>query len=220
MGKLVLIRHGQSVWNKKNIFTGWIDIGLSEKGIFEALEAGDRISEEVFDIIYTSTLVRAKMTAFLAMSKNLSPRVPFIVQEDRWSKMCDENSKKTLLPVMEAKELNERYYGELQGKNKDQVKKEVGVEQFVKWRRSYDVEPPAGESLKMTIDRVWPFFESSILPRLESGENVLIAAHGNSIRGIVMHLDNLNKEEIVKLEIPTGEPIFYVYEDGKFLKKS
>lgn len=215
MGKLVLLRHGESLWNKKNIFTGWVDIPLSETGVDEALLAGDKIAHIPFHVMYVSKLIRAQMTGFIALAKNQSGKVPLFLQEEERgpSKMNTE-----MIPVYASQALNERHYGSLQGKNKDEVRSEVGDEQFKLYRRSYDVRPPEGESLKMTIDRTMPYFKDKIIPHLEKGENVLIAAHGNSLRGIVMFLDNLTPNEVVHLEIPTGLPILYHYEKGKWSK--
>lgn len=198
MGKLILLRHGESVWNKKNVFTGWIDIGLSERGVEESLEAGDKLADIAFDAVYVSKLVRAQMTALIALSKNKKSKTVLFSGQEKES-----------ISVVQTEALNERHYGELQGKNKDAVKKEFGEEQFRLWRRSYDVCPPGGESLKMTIERALPFCQKEIFPRVERGETVLVCAHGNSIRGIVMYLDKLSKEDVVKLEIPTGVPLFY-----------
>lgn len=211
MGRLVLLRHGESVWNKKNIFTGWIDVPLSAKGVEESLGAGKRLRDVRFDVVYTSTLIRAQMTGFLALSESRDERVPVLMNDE--AKGLGE-----IIPVYATPALNERHYGELQGKSKDQIKREVGEAQFKLWRRSFDVAPPGGESLKMTIGRAMPYFKERIIPDLEKGKNVLIAAHGNSLRGIVMYLDGLTADEVVHLEIPTGEPLFYVYENGKWKK--
>lgn len=222
--KLVLLRHGQSEWNKKNLFTGWVDVSLSEKGISEALDAGERIAHIPFHVIYTSTLIRAQMTAVLAMSKHKSGQVPCFVHEHdenhlKMAKINNKAAEQDLVFVYTSDQLNERMYGDLQGMNKDETKKKFGEEQFVKWRRSYDTPPPNGESLKMTKERTLPYFEKRVLPHLEKGENVLISAHGNSLRAIVMELENLTPEQVVKLEIPTGEPLCYVFENNKFFKK-
>ncbi len=223
--KLILLRHGQSEWNKKNLFTGWVDVSLSEKGIKEALNAGSRIAHIPFDVIYTSTLIRAQLTAMLAMSNHGDGKVPcFIHEQDKahmeMAKIYNKKAEAETVPVYMSKDLNERMYGELQGMNKDEVKAQYGEEQFVKWRRSYDTPPPNGESLKMTKERTLPYFEKRIMPHLEKGENVLISAHGNSLRSIVMQLENLSPEQVVKLEIPTGEPLCYIYENKTFSKKS
>ena len=213
--KLVLLRHGQSVWNLKNVFTGWVDVPLSPKGIEEALEAGRQLKDIDFDVAFTSTLVRAQMTLFLAMSE--SERVPVVLHpEEAWSRF--HNDKMSTLPVYCHSALNERMYGDLQGKNKDETREEFGADQVHIWRRSYDVAPPHGESLKMTKERALPYFDHKIIPFLEKGKNVIISAHGNSLRSIAMELDNLSPEEVVALEIPTGAPIIYTYNDGTWSK--
>ncbi len=215
MAQLILLRHGQSEWNKKNIFTGWVDIPLSEAGIEEALKAGEQIRSMPVDLIYTSTLIRASMTAMLAMSKHDSKKIPAFVHEEAWYELPEGQD---MIPVIVSEKLNERMYGELQGKNKQKIKEEFGDEQFLKWRRSYANPPPNGESLKMTAERTLPYFDGEIIPQLSAGKNVLVAAHGNSLRSIVMELDGLNEQEVVSLEIPTGVPLIYTYKDGVFRK--
>jgi 2,3-bisphosphoglycerate-dependent phosphoglycerate mutase len=199
MTQLVLIRHGQSQWNLENKFTGWIDIPLSPKGEEEAREAGEKIKNFKFDKVYTSVLERAiktyEIAAEVAGFKNL--------------------------PVEKDKALNERMYGDLQGLNKDDMRKKFGAEQVHIWRRSFDVPPPNGESLKDTAERVLPYWRSHIEPDLKAGKNILVVAHGNSLRALIMHLDNLTGEEVVKLEIPTGIPILYEFDKGmKVVKKT
>lgn len=216
MNRLILLRHGQSEWNKKNVFTGWVDIPLSQEGIEEALEAGRTIQDWPIDCIYTSTLVRGIMTALLAMNVHKSGKIPEILHFDEgrfhnWYRCYDEEAKAQLIPVICAWQLNERMYGELQGKNKQQMRDIYGDEQVHIWRRSFAVAPPEGESLKMTAERTIPYFEAEIMPQLKMGKNVLIAAHGNSLRSIVMKLDGLSEEEVLRLEIPTGKPLIYAY---------
>lgn len=210
MGKLILLRHGQSAWNKKNIFTGWIDIPLSVEGIAESIAAGQKIAAHTIDVIYTSCLIRAQMTACLAMAQtNQTPCVEHAKEEISYRMGAKEHS---LVPIYYVKELNERMYGELQGKNKEEMRKEFGAEQVQKWRRSFDLAPPEGESLSMTAKRTIPFFHKEIVPRLKRGETVLICAHGNSLRSIVMDIERLSKESVIDLEIPTGEVRVYDYE--------
>ncbi len=215
MNRLILLRHGQSEWNKRNIFTGWIDIPLSSEGIEEAFEAGREIQDLPIDLIFTSTLIRGIMTAMLAMTLHRSKKVPEIIHQEEkfqeWHRCYDEEAKSTLIPAYQAWQLNERMYGVLQGKNKEQMREEYGAEQVHIWRRSFNIPPPQGESLKMTAERTIPYFETEILPQLKKGKNVLISAHGNSLRSIVMKLDGLNEEEVLKLEIPTGKPLIYEY---------
>ncbi len=192
---LVLVRHGQSEWNAKNLFTGWKDPGLTLIGEKEASNAGILIKERniKFSKMYTSALQRAQITGQMILKG--------IDQED--------------IEVIKNQALNERDYGDLAGLNKDDARKEWGEEQVHVWRRSYDIPPPGGESLKNTAERVLPYFNSSILPKLSDGENILVAAHGNSLRSLVMQLDNLTKEEVIALEIPTGAPIIYSFDGGK-----
>jgi 2,3-bisphosphoglycerate-dependent phosphoglycerate mutase len=173
------------------LFTGWKDPGLTEKGSEEAMRAGAQIKEQEIDfsVMYTSVLMRAQITGQSIL----------------------EVIGQTNIPVIKDQALNERDYGDLAGLNKDDARKQWGEEQVHIWRRSYDVPPPGGESLKNTAERVLPYFNEIIMPRLMSGENVLIAAHGNSLRSLVMQLDNLSKEEVLSLEIPTGAPILYSF---------
>ena len=196
MALLVLIRHGQSTWNKENRFTGWIDVPLSEEGIKEAKKVAKKIKHISFDVSYTSVLKRAIQT------------LQIILKENNWK-----------IEVKKDKALNERMYGDLQGKNKDEIKKIYGEKQFLLWRRSYDVAPPNGESLKDTAARVIPYFKKYILKDLKKNKNVLIVAHGNSLRALVMYLDKLSPQEVINLNIPTAVP--YVYEfDSKGKIKS
>lgn len=223
--KLILMRHGQSQWNLNNLFTGWVDIPLSTKGIEEALEGGRQIRDEPIDVIFTSTLIRAQMTAMLAMTMHHSGKVPVILhpgegmQED-WSKIYSSKTQTQTIPVIRAWELNERMYGELQGVNKAELAEKFGPEQVQIWRRSYDIPPPKGESLKMTAARTIPYFEQSIVPLIQQGMNVFVAAHGNSLRSIIMDLDELTDQEVVKLELPTGLPVIYIYENDRFIKQT
>ena len=223
MAKLILLRHGESVWNKKDFFTGWVDIPLSSKGIKEALEAGEKIRDFPVDIIYTSSLVRAMMTAMLAMSVHSEGKVPCVQhigekQLEEWSKIYNPEAEKELIPVIKAWELNERMYGELQGLNKEETRQKFGVDQVKIWRRSFDVPPPNGESLKMTSERSIPYFQKHIIPRLEAEQNVLIVAHGNSLRSIMMFLDQLTPEQVLNLELATGQPVIYDYHLGNYKK--
>jgi 2,3-bisphosphoglycerate-dependent phosphoglycerate mutase len=188
-GTLILVRHGQSEWNLKNLFTGWRDPGLTEKGHEEAKDAGRRLKARGFrpDIAYTSVLSRAQVTNDHILKE--------LGMED--------------LETIRDQALNERDYGDLSGLNKDDARAKWGEEQVHIWRRSYDTPPPGGESLKDTGARVWPYFLHEILPHVLRGETVLVAAHGNSLRALVMALDGLSGEEIVKMEIATGVPIVY-----------
>ncbi len=219
MMKVVLLRHGESVWNKLNLFTGWTDVDLSEKGIVEAHTGGQAMKKEgyVFDIAYTSVLKRAIRTLNIALEE----------LDQEW------------LPVVKSWRLNERHYGALQGLNKAETAAKYGDDQVTLWRRSYDVPPPAleesderypgrdprysglakkdvplTESLKLTVDRFLPYWHETIAPTIKSGKRVIIAAHGNSLRALVKYLDNISDQEIVGLNIPTGVPLVYELDDN------
>ena len=220
VGTLILVRHGESEWNAMNLFTGWVDVHLTDKGIGQAKRSGELLVEKDIlpDIVFTSVLRRAISTANIALD----------AADRHW------------IPVVRNWRLNERHYGALQGKDKAQTLEEFGPEQFQLWRRSFDVPPPvldddsefsqvhdvryAGidgevprtESLKLVIDRLLPYWESDIIPDLKDGKTVLVAAHGNSLRGLVKHLDGISDDDIVELNIPTGEPL--VYELGDDLR--
>ncbi len=216
--KLIMMRHGQSEWNRQNLFTGWVDIPLSVKGVEEAIEGGKKIAHLPIDIIFTSTLVRAQMTTMLAMLHHHSGKVPCVQHPGegklgQWSHVYSEETKANCIPVYCAWELNERMYGRLQGLNKQETRDKFGADQVHIWRRSYDQAPPEGESLEMTAARSIPYFKGKILPLLMQGKNIFISAHGNSLRSIVMYLDKLSKEEVVNLELATGEPLFYTFEN-------
>jgi 2,3-bisphosphoglycerate-dependent phosphoglycerate mutase len=186
---LVLVRHGQSEWNLKNLFTGWKDVDLTEQGIAEARAAGRKLKAQGigFDVAYTSALKRAQRTLDLIL----------------------EEMGQTGIPIVRDQALNERDYGDLVGLNKDDARKKWGEEQVHIWRRSYDVPPPGGESLKDTVARALPYFVQEILPRVLRGERVLISAHGNSLRALIMVLERLTPEQILKRELGTGVPIVY-----------
>lgn len=219
MIKLVLVRHGESEWNKKNLFTGWMDVDLSEKGHEEAAAAGQLLKAEGydFDLCYTSYLKRAIHTL---------------------NHMLDEMDR-AWLPVVKSWKLNERHYGDLQGRNKSEAAEKFGEEQVKIWRRSFDVKPPVlddddersakkqamyrdvdesflpqNESLETTIARVIPFYLEEIKPQMKAGKRVVIAAHGNSLRALVMYLDKLTKEEILGVNIPTATPLVYEFDDN------
>lgn len=225
MAQLILMRHGESEWNKRNLFTGWVDVPLSFGGVQEAIEAGKRIADIPIDVIYVSSLMRAQLTAMIAMSEHKGGKVPLLThpgegKREEWNKIHSSKSAKETIPVIEAWQLNERMYGDLQGLNKQETREQYGDEQVHIWRRSYDVPPPNGECLADTAARAIPYFQEMIVPHLASGQNVFISAHGNSLRAITMHLENLSKEEVLKLEIGTGVPIIYEYSSGEFTKIS
>ncbi len=211
-GKLILVRHGQSVWNESNQFTGWVDVDLTDKGRAEAVAAGKLLKEKgvLPDVVYTSLLRRAITTANIALD----------AADRHW------------IPVVRNWRLNERHYGKLQGLNKAEIREQFGEEQFMEWRRSYGTPPPEidvdneyaqtgdpryynlpevprTECLKDVVERFVPYFTDNILPRAAKGESVMVAAHGNSLRALVKHLDNISDEEIAGLNIPTGQPLVY-----------
>jgi len=196
MTNLTLVRHGQSDWNNKNLFTGWENPGLTKKGVEEAHKTGNLLKEENknYSYLFTSILDRAINTADIILEE---------LEIDQ-------------INVIRDQALNERDYGELTGLNKDAARKKWGEDQVHIWRRSFDVPPPGGESLKDTAERVIPYFRDKILPLLIEDNNILISAHGNSLRALVMHIEGLSSEEILTREIATGQPISYEFFDGKF----
>jgi 2,3-bisphosphoglycerate-dependent phosphoglycerate mutase len=196
MARLVLLRHGESQWNLENRFTGWVDVPLSPRGVEEAKNAGDKLKGFTFDRAFTSVLSRANET------------LRFVL----------EAIGQTAIPIEKDKALNERMYGELQGLNKAETATKYGDAQVKIWRRSYDVRPPGGESLKDTAERVLPYYDTKIKPCVLKGETILIAAHGNSLRALVMQLEQLSKEQVLELNIPTGAPLLYELDhSGKVL---
>ena len=224
MSQLILLRHGQSEWNKRNLFTGWVDVPLSQEGIDEAFSAGDAIKDIPIDFIVTTTLMRAQMTAMLAMTRHSSGKVPVVMHAgegklEAWGKIHGHEAQAHVIPVIRCWELNERAYGELQGLNKAETAEKYGADQVKVWRRSFDVAPPGGESLAMTAERSIPYFEKAVAPLLEQGKNVLVCAHGNSLRSIMMDLDGLSKDQVVHLELATGIPVVYQYNSGSFVKQ-
>ena len=199
MSKLIILRHGESEWNKLNLFTGWDDVNLTDQGKVEAKLAAFAIQNLRVDVnhAYTSALKRASKTLEIVL---------YVLKKD--------------IPIISDQALNERNYGSLTGMNKDEARNKWGDEQVKLWRRSYDIAPENGESLKDTCNRTIPYFKKNILPKLHDGENVIITAHGNSLRSIIMHVEDLSEEAIVNVEITTGIPIVYEYENKKIIKKT
>lgn len=195
---LVIVRHGQSAWNLENRFTGWVDVDITEKGEAEAKAAAEKLKGMKFDYAFTSGLKRAQRTLDIILKG--------IGQGD--------------LHVEKNEALNERHYGDLQGANKAETAEKYGDEQVHIWRRSFDIAPPNGESLKDTLDRVLPYFEKEIVPLLKSGKNIIISAHGNSLRALIMYLEKLSPEEILKVEIPTGQPKEYQLDENLNILKT
>jgi 2,3-bisphosphoglycerate-dependent phosphoglycerate mutase len=196
MPQLVIFRHGQSVWNLENRFTGWVDVELTDKGIQEAKEAGKKLNNFKLDYGYVSEFRRTKESLMIALKE-----------------CCQEN-----IPVVFSRELNERRYGDLQGLNKSDTAEKYGAEQVRLWRRSYDVAPPKGESLKDAASRIIPYFEKEIKPKLSIGKNIVISAHGNTMRSIIMFLENLSPGQISQLEFSTGEMRLYEFYNNMSIK--
>jgi 2,3-bisphosphoglycerate-dependent phosphoglycerate mutase len=197
MSLLVLVRHGQSLWNLENRFTGWVDVPLTAEGERQARRAGELLRGTDLHVAYTSGLTRAQHTLALI-----------------------EESLGIQIPTIRDQALNERHYGELQGMNKDDIRKQYGEEQVHIWRRSYDIPPPGGEALKNTAERTIPFFERCIMGDIRQGKNVLVVAHGNSNRSIVMKLEDLSREEVLELNLETGVPLVYTLnDDGSIVDK-
>jgi len=213
MTKLILLRHGESIYNKLNLFTGWTDVPLSKKGIKQAIDAGQKLkkSKTNIDIIFTSELVRAHQTLFYVLEElNLKNILVFYSEDIKKQKAKEKHLKSSNeIPIFKTIKLNERHYGDLQGFNKDYMREKVGKEQVHLWRRSFDVRPPHGESLKDTLKRVLPYFKKKIIKALKENNNVLIVAHGNSLRAITKYLENISNKDIPNLEIPLGTPIIY-----------
>jgi 2,3-bisphosphoglycerate-dependent phosphoglycerate mutase len=191
MSTLVLVRHGQSLWNRENRFTGWVDVPLTDEGRAEARRAGELLRDLRFDVAYTSALWRAQETLEIILT-TIAERPP----------------------VIRDAALNERHYGDLQGLNKADTARRYGDDQVKLWRRSYDVAPPGGESLEKTAERTLPFFERAILGDIRQGKQVLVAAHGNSNRSIVMKLDGLSRAQVIELNLDTGVPLVYELDAG------
>jgi 2,3-bisphosphoglycerate-dependent phosphoglycerate mutase len=198
MANLILLRHGESQWNLENRFTGWVDVDLTPKGEAEAKKAGEALKGMQIDYLFTSVLKRAMRTADIALKESGHENIP------------TERSEK----------LNERHYGDLQGLNKDETRAKYGDEQVHIWRRSFDVPPPNGECLQMCQTRTMPYYREHIEPKLKAGKNVLIVAHGNSLRAILMEIEGLTKEQILEVNIPTGTPFMYKFDENlKVLEK-
>jgi len=199
---LILIRHGQSLWNLENRFTGWVDVPLTVKGENEARAAASHLKDIRIDVAYTSALRRAQRSLELVLEEHAKTQTGAVI------------------PTIRDSALNERHYGDLQGMNKDELRKKYGEDQVKLWRRSFDTPPPNGESLKNTAERTLPFYERCILGDIRQGKNVLVVAHGNSNRSIIMKLENLTDEQIVNVELETGVPMIYHLDaEGQLLKK-
>ena len=228
MTKLILIRHGKSTWNAAYRFSGWVDVPLNKRGRLEATLAAYKLKDYKVDICFTSLLVRAVETAVICLTENeqicggKNPVIKHNSDDPQW-RGCDkyEGDCSEELPIFTSMSLDERYYGDLQGLNKAETAEKLGKELVHKWRRSFSVRPPGGESLEDTMNRTLPFFKERVLTHLKQGDNTLVAAHGNSLRSIIMELDKLEPEQVPNLELATGQPIVYdVDEQGNVSNKS
>lgn len=218
MTHLILVRHGESRWNIANKFTGWVDVPLSEVGIHEAMITAERLKNLTLDHAFTSRLARAMETLLLILSEQ--KRTAIVLHESKKMKEWSNNRgtpAKNEIPVIDDWRLNERYYGDLQGIDKDYARKKWGKEKVHVWRRSYDIAPPKGESLKDVYKRTIPYFEKEIMPLVRKKKNVIVAAHGNSLRAIIKYIDNISDEDIPNLELQTGKPVIYKWFRGKLV---
>lgn len=213
MGDLVILRHGESIWNLEKRFCGWVDVPLSENGKEEALDAGKKLSRWNFDAAFTSTLSRAQETLQNVLDNNEVLRGYRFSHINTWyNHFSLQESDEEIIKVNVDEALNERFYGDLQGKYKDEMKNLHGEDLVHQWRRSFDVAPPGGEALKNTYDRTVPYFQKNVEPLLKDEKSVLIVAHGNSLRAIVKYLEELSDEEISQVELKTGTPIHYQFD--------
>lgn len=222
MGKLILIRHGQSIWNLQNRFAGWADVSLSKKGILEAKRAAIKLKNIKFDGAYTSNLLRAQETLFEILNKNLYCNHYIRVHEDesKWYSHYKHTKEDDLdLKVYSSEALNERYYGDLQGLNKDETRKKFGEKLVQIWRRSFNIAPPGGNSLAVTYKRTIPYFKTHIEPRLKKGETIIVAAHGNSLRSIIKYIENVSDDKISEIELGTAIPYIYTFDKNMKIKK-
>ncbi len=211
-GRLTLVRHGQSIWNLQNRFTGWIDVSLSPQGAQEAQNAAALLATEQFDVAFTSSLIRAQDTLYEILKQNRYCHQYVRIHQtgrDWYEHFIPTEGDKSELKIYVSEKLNERYYGDLQGMNKALARKQFGAEQVHLWRRSWDVPPPNGESLKMTAARTLPWYRENIPPLLAQGKHVLISAHGNSLRALIKHIEQMTPEQIIAYELKTGTPHIY-----------
>jgi len=220
MAYLILVRHGESRWNLANKFTGWVDVPLSKKGIKEAMKTAKNLGGLDIDVAFTSRLERAQQTLLLILSEQ--DRTGIFLhsgkQRNKWG-FHPHRFESDEIPIYSDQAINERYYGGLQGMNKDAARKKWGKKQVFIWRRSWDKNPPGnGESLKDVYQRTVPYFKKEIIPHLKEGKNVIVSAHGNSLRSIIKYVDNLTDSEIPHLELTTGKPYVYKYSKGKLFR--
>ncbi len=223
MSRLVLVRHGESRWNLSNRFTGWVDVPLSQRGVREALRCAVHCRGFDFDVAYTSELERAQSTLIVILSRQNRTGI-FLHDEDpkrayyTWTKRSNRRNNHEI-PIHMHATLNERYYGTLQGMSKEDAVKKYGEERVLRWRRGYADRPPQGESLEDVSRRVLPFLKKTILHDLANGRDVLVTAHGNTLRAVIMHLEGITEDDVPFLDLPTGRPIVYRYARGKMTRE-
>lgn len=215
MSHLVLVRHGESQWNKKQIFTGWTDVSLTGQGIEEVQLLAKKLQDIQFDIMFTSRLERARMTLLMIAAEQ--KKTAIIVHEDKKYNVIFDD--KESVPIFSHEDLNERHYGLLQGMSKCYARDKFGEEQVCQWRRSYAERPPKGESLQDVYERVVPYFQDKIISALEDENNILISAHGNSLRALIKYIDNISDDNIVNLNLAPGDAIIYTMQDKKLVKE-
>lgn len=220
MGYLVLVRHGESRWNASNKFTGWVDVPLSATGVLEAQIASQKLSHLSVDVAFTSKLIRAQATLLVILADQ--QRTGIFIHEDEGTRWHVKSSRlgKQDIPVYMDMALNERYYGELQGMDKERARKKYGKKNVFKWRRSYDQTPPLGESLMDMYHRVTPYFKKRVMGEVRKNKNVVVATHGNTLRAIIKYIEKISDENIPYLEVQTAKPIIYLYTKGKLKRKS
>ncbi len=219
MAKLILVRHGQSRWNLDNKFTGWVDVPLSQQGISEAEQAASQLKDVSIDVAFTSKLTRAQETLLIILAQQGNTGI-FMHEKGKMKKWTKHLAQGKEILIHSSEKLNERYYGDLQGMNKDVARDSFGKEVVFKWRRGYADKPPKAESLKDVYHRTIPYFKKNIIPELIKGYDVIVSAHGNSLRSIIKFLDGISDEEIPHLELATGKPVIYDYDEGKFVKET
>ena len=223
IAKLTLLRHGESIWNQQNRFTGWVDVSLSREGMEEATKAGLLLKEYRFDLAFTSSLLRAQDTLYEVLKQNRFCDQYMRIHEagSEWYKHFSPSKDDLIeLKIYISDKLNERFYGDLQGRNKQEVSREFGAEQVHIWRRSYNIPPPNGESLEMTAKRTIPYYQKHIVPYLQQGKSVIITAHGNSLRALIMHIESMSPEQILAYNLETGTPhIYYLNTDMSIMDK-
>lgn len=218
---LILVRHGESRWNLDNKFTGWVDVPLSEAGIQEALASAKNLEGLRIEVAFTSKLVRAQQTLLLILARQNATGIFVHKSKKRraWA-LHPHHLESHEIPIYSSDKINERYYGKLQGMNKDVARQRWGKQQVFLWRRSYTVRPPGGECLKDVVRRAAPYFEKTIMPYIKKGKNVIVAAHGNSLRAMIKHIENMSDKEIPHLELPLGTPLIYRWTGTSLVKEA